>query len=204
MQSGGFFRIAEWDTVLISGSPKNREYEGHNIADLAAEASKSPYDWIFDALIEVDLDASMILFMMSEDNLRLALRHPAMTIGTDGVGLATEGPMSKGMPHPRSFGTYPRVLGRYVRERGVITLEEAVYKMCGLPAQTLRWTDRGLVKKGYHADLVVFDPDTVADTATYEAPHQYPSGMPHVLVNGEFVIRDGAHTQARPGSVLRR
>ncbi len=118
------------------------------------------------------------------------------------MGLATQGPLSKGKPHPRNYGTYPCVLGRYVREQGVISLEEAVWKMCGLPAQKLRWTDRGLVKNGYQADLVVFDPDAVADQATYKAPHQYPVGIHHVIVNGELVIHAGVHTQARPGIVL--
>jgi len=202
MQSTGFFRIAEWDKVLICGSPKKRDYEGRYIADLAAEAGKSPHDWVFDALMETEGDIGMVLFMMSEENREEELRHPAMMIGTDGAGLAVEGPMSKGVPHPRSYGTFPRVLGHYVRERGVISLEEAIWKMSGFPAQKLRWTDRGLVKKGYKADLVVLDPDTVADRATYEAPHQYPVGIPHVIVNGKLVVHDNSHTQARPGSVL--
>ena len=204
MQSTGFFRITEWDKVLISGSPKNRDYEGRYVADLAAEAGKSPHDWIFDALLETELAVSMITFMMSEENRRVEVRHPAMMIGTDSSGRATEGPLSKGVPHPRGYGTYPRVLGRYVREQGVISLEEATWKISGFPAQKLRWSDRGLVKKGYKADLVILDPDTVADRATYEAPHQYPVGIPHVIVNGKLVIHDNSHTQARPGSVLGR
>ena len=204
MQSTGFFRITEWDKVLISGSPKNRDYEGRYVADLAAEAGKSPHDWIFDALLETELAVSMITFMMSEENRRVEVRHPAMIIGTDSSGRATEGPLSKGVPHPRGYGTYPRVLGRYVREQGVISLEEATWKISGFPAQKLRWLDRGLVKKGYKADLVILDPDTVADRATYEAPHQYPVGIPHVIVNGKLVIHDNSHTQARPGSVLGR
>jgi N-acyl-D-amino-acid deacylase len=204
MQSSGFFRITEWDKVLISSSPKNRDYEGRYVADLAAEAGKSAYNWIFDTLLETELDVSMITFMMSEDNRRMELRHPAMMIGTDGSGRATEGPLAKGVPHPRSYGTYPRVLGRYVREQGVISLEEAIWKMSGFPAQKLRWTDRGLVKKGYKADLVILDPNTVADRATYEAPHQYPVGIPHVIVNGKLVVHDNSHTQARAGNVLGR
>ena len=204
MQSAGFFRIAEWDKVLISGSPKNRNYEGHYIATLAAEAGKSPYDWVFDALLETEGDMSMVLFMMSEDNRKLELRHPAMMIGTDAAGLATEGPLSKGVPHPRSYGTYPYILKRYVREQCVISLEEAIWKMSGFPAQKLRWSDRGLVKKGYKADLVILDPETVADRATYNAPHQYPVGIPHVVVNGKPVVYDNSHTGARPGNMLGR
>ncbi len=202
MKSTGFFRIAEWDKVMISGSPKRRDYEGRYIADLAAETDKSPHEWIFDALAETEGDISMIIFMMSEDNRGEELRHPAMMIGTDASGRATEGPLSTGMPHPRGFGTFPRVLGHYVREQGVISLEEAIWKMSGFPAQKLRWPDRGLVKKGYKADLVILNPDTVADRATYEAPHQYPVGIPHVIVNGKLVIHNSAHTQARPGGVL--
>jgi N-acyl-D-amino-acid deacylase len=204
MQTTGFFRITEWDKVLISGSPKNRDYQGRYIADLAAEVGKSPHEWVFDALFETELDVDMITFMMSEDNRKVELRHPAMMIGTDSSGQATEGPLAKGMPHPRGYGTYPRVLGRYVREQSVISLEEAIWKMSGFPAQKLGWTDRGLVKKGYKADLVILDPDTVADRATYEAPHQYPVGIPHVLVNGKLVVHHNSHTQVRPGSVLGR
>jgi N-acyl-D-aspartate/D-glutamate deacylase len=108
------------------------------------------------------------------------------------------------VPHPRSYGTYPRVLGHYVRELGVISLEEAVRKMSGFPAQKLRWSDRGSVKEGYRADLVVLNPDTVAERSTYTEPHQYPVGIPHVIVNGRLVVHNDGHTQARPGCVLRR
>ena len=202
MRSSGRLRTTEWDKILISGCPKNRDYEGHAVADLADEANKPPHEWVFDALLETEMGMGMIAFTMSEENRKLALRHPAMMIGTDGSGLATEGPLSQGLPHPRSYGTFPRVLAHYVREQGVISLEEAVRKMSGLPAQKLRWADRGLVRKGYRADLVVLNPDTVADLATYEAPHQYPVGIPHVIVNGKLVIHNSTHTKARPGSVL--
>jgi N-acyl-D-amino-acid deacylase len=204
MRSSGFFRVAEWDRVLLSHAPKAQAYEGRYVADMAAEAGKSAHDWLFDALLETELDASMVLFMMSEENRIEELRHPAMMIGTDCFGLATEGPLSKGKPHPRSYGTYPRVLGHYVREQRVISFEEAIWKMSGFPAQKLRWPDRGLVRKGYRADLVMLDPDKVADRATYDAPHQYPVGIEHVIVNGDTVLRNGVHTQARPGRILGR
>jgi N-acyl-D-amino-acid deacylase len=204
MASSGLSRGAEWDEVLISRAPRNRAYEGRTVADLAAKAHKAPTDWVFDALLELDLDAAMVKFGMSEENRVQELRHPAMMIGTDGYGLATEGPLSSGVPHPRSYGTFPRVLSHYVRELGVISLEEAVWKMSGLPAQKLRWTDRGQLRRGFRADIVVFKSDTVADQATYEAPHQYPTGIVCVCVNGELVVRDGIHTQARPGVVLGR
>jgi N-acyl-D-amino-acid deacylase len=204
MQGGRTPRAGGWDLVYISSAPRNRSYEGHHVAELAAEAAKSPYDWIFDALLETELDVGMIKFSMSEDNRKLELRHAAMMIGTDGYGLAPEGPLSRGKPHPRNYGTFPRVLSHYVREQAVISLEEAIWKMSGFPAQKLRWTDRGLLVKGFKADLVVFDPDRVADQATYEEPHRFPRGIHHVAVNGRLVIREGAHTGARPGAILRR
>lgn len=201
MRTTGYFKEAEWDKVLISGSP-NKEYEGRYVAELAADARKTPHDWVFDALIETNLDISMIVFMMSEENIKLQLKHPVMMVGTDGVGLKTEGPMFKGLPHPRSYGTFPRILGHYARSEKVLSLEEAVHKMSGLAARKLRWSDRGLLKRGFKADVVVFDPKTVADAATFQKPHQYPIGIPHVLVNGRLVIHGGAHTGARPGGIL--
>jgi N-acyl-D-amino-acid deacylase len=204
MQSRGFAFETDWSQVIIGSSPKNRIYEGRTVAELASEANKETVEWVFDTLLETDLDVSMISFGMSEDNRKLELRHPAMMIGTDGSARATEGPMSRGKPHPRNYGTFPRVLGHYVREQGILSLEEAIWKMCGLPAEKLRWTDRGLVKAGTRADLVVLDPETVADRATFRDPHQYPVGIHHVVVNGQPVIQNGAHTRARPGSVLGR
>jgi N-acyl-D-amino-acid deacylase len=204
MQTSGFFQFAEWDEVFISGAPRRREYQGHSVAELAEASAKDPFDWVFDALMETALGIDMIVFQVAEDNLRMQLRHPAMMIGTDADAVAPTGPLSKGLPHPRHYGTYPRVLARYVREESLLSLEEAIWKMSGLAAQRLRWTERGLVKKGYRADLVVLDPDIVADRATYEKPHQYPVGVSHVIVNGQVVVDHGIHTQARPGKVLGR
>jgi N-acyl-D-amino-acid deacylase len=125
-----------------------------------------------------------------------------MMICTDGFGLAATGPLSKGVPHPRNYGSFPRVLDRYVRDLQVLTLEEAVFRMTGLPAQKLRLKDRGMIRPGFTADLVVFDPDAVSDLATYDNPHQYAKGISQVIVNGQFVIRDENHTGATPGMVL--
>ena len=204
MRSTGLLHADTWGQVLIASSPRNRSYEGHDVASLAAEATKSPYRWVLDALLETELQVSIVSFHSSEENRQAELQHPAMMIGTDGYALAAEGRLSTGVPHPRNYGTFPRVLRRYVREQRVLSLEEAIWKMSGFPAQKLRWTDRGLVRKGYQADLVVLDPDTVADRATYEAPHQYPVGISHVIVNGKPVLRVGVHTQARPGKILGR
>jgi N-acyl-D-amino-acid deacylase len=204
MKSEGFAKDMEWDQVLISFAPGKAEYLGRYVAELAQEEGKAPHEWLFDALLETGLRATMVTFMMSEKNRLRELRHPAMMIGTDGMGYALSGSMSEGLPHPRNYGTFPRILGHYVREEKVISLEEAVWKMTGFPAQKLRLRDRGLVKKGLWADLTIFDPKRVIDKATYISPHQYPEGIPHVLVRGEFVVRDGVHTGARPAGVLPR
>jgi N-acyl-D-amino-acid deacylase len=202
MKTEGFFSIAEWDKVLISGSRK-KEYEGHWIQELADAVGKTPHEWIFDALLETNLGLGMIITMMDEENVKMQLTHPVMTIGTDGAGMPFEGKLASGLPHPRSFGTFPRVLGHYVREQKVLSLEEAIHKMSGLPAKHLGWTDRGLVLKGQRADLVVINPATVADTATYQKPFQRPLGIPWVIVNGRVEVADGAFNGVRAGQILR-
>jgi N-acyl-D-amino-acid deacylase len=202
MRHSGDVRFAQRDKVTISRSPHDRSLEGRHVTELAAEAGQSVFNWIFDTLFESRLEIEMIYFAMCEEDRSAALRHPAMMIGTDGLGLASEGPLSEALRHPRSYGTFPRVLSRYVRELGVISLEEAVHKMTGLPAKKLRWSDRGLIRPGYAADLVVLRPDIVQDSATFEHPHQYPKGIQHVIVNGKTVIGEGVHTKSRPGLVL--
>jgi N-acyl-D-amino-acid deacylase len=202
MQTGGFARGVVWKSVLITSSPTKTEYEGCNVSELAAQTGSNPYDWVFDALVETQLDMGMAVFGMSEENRRREIQFQAMMICTDGFGLAITGPLARGKPHPRNYGAFPRVLGRYVRELKVLTLEQAVYKMTGLPAQKLRLADRGAIAPGFAADLVVFDPAVVSDTATYDNPHQYATGISHVLVNGQLVIREGSHTGAKPGQVI--
>ena len=203
MQTGGYARGVEWDLVLITSSPRHREYEGRYVSDLASTAGKGPHDWVFDALLESQLDMSMAVFGMSAENRHREIQFPSMMICTDGFGLAATGPLSKGKPHPRNYGAFPRVLGRYVRDLQVLTLEEAVFKMTGLPARKLRLNDRGVIRPDFAADLVVFEPAEVSDRATYDDPHQYPVGISHVLVNGQLVIHEGLHTGAKPGKVIR-
>lgn len=204
MDAIGFFRGAEWDQVLIAAAPARRGFEGRYVADLAQEAGLSPHEWVFEALAACDLDVQMISRYACEENLERQLQRPWMMIGTDAGGRSTRGPLSAGYPHPRNYGTFPRIVARYVRERKVLTLEEAVHRMTGLPAERMRWRDRGLLRSGYAADIVVFDPATVADAATYEDPHRYPLGIEHVIVNGKPVVAGGRHTGARPGQVLAR
>lgn len=199
---GGVVGRIEWDKVLIAGSPK-REYVGHAISELAAQEDQDPLHWTLDALRLTSGNLTMVVLSMSEDNIKMQLGHPAMMFGTDGLGVSTDGPMALGIMHPRFCGTYARLFGQYVRE-GVLSLEEASWKASGFPAQKLRLADRGLIREGYKADLVVFDPSTIQDRATYEEPLHYPSGIETVLVNGEVVIEAGSQTSARPGRVIRR
>ena len=182
----------------------NRKYEGMRVAEAAKQAGKDPFDFVFDLLIEEQGSVGCVYFIIDEADLALAMKQPWVAIGSDGSALAIEGPLRAGVPHPRNFGTFPRVLGRYVRELKVIPLEDAIRKMTSLPASILGLGDRGLIKQGHWADLVIFDPATVADRATFEEPFQYPVGIETVLVNGTVVLDEGKHTNARPGKVLRR
>jgi N-acyl-D-amino-acid deacylase len=182
----------------------NRKYEGMRVAEAAKQAGKDPFDFVFDLLIEERGSVGCVYFIIDEADLALAMTQPWVAVGSDGSSLAVEGPLRAGVPHPRNFGTFPRVLGRYVRELKVIPLEEAIRKMTSLPASILGLTDRGTIKDGQWADLVIFDPATVADKATFEDPFQYPVGIDTVLVNGKVVLDEGEHTNARPGKVLKR
>jgi N-acyl-D-amino-acid deacylase len=202
MKTEGFFSVAEWDKVLISGSIKE-EYSGKYIAELAETAGKSAYDWIFDALLETRGQIGMILFMMSEDNVKMQFNRPWMMVGTDASGLPFEGPLAQGA-HPRAAGTFPRFLGKYVRDEGVLPLPEAVHRITGLPAWKLGFKDRGLLREGYKADLVVFDPAAILDKADFINPFQKPLGIDYVLVNGQIVVKHNVHTHARPGVITSR
>jgi len=200
---GGVVENIEWDKVLICRSPKPA-YLLRYISELAAEEGKDPYVWTLDALVKTFGDAGMVVILMSEENVRAQLQHPAMMIGTDGFGMATEGPMSKGMLHPRCFGTYPRIFGKYVREEGILSIEEASWKASGFPAKKLGLAKRGRISKGCQADLVVFNPATIRDRATYLAPLQYPIGIDYVFVNGQTALKHGEQKTSRAGKVLRK
>jgi dihydroorotase/N-acyl-D-amino-acid deacylase len=187
--------------VFISRNSWAPEMAGKNLADLAMEAGMEPTpenaaDVVFDIIRGGG--ATAVYHAIGPDDVDLIMRHPATAIGSDGpVGIFGEG-----APHPRQYGTFARVLGHYVRERGVITLEEAVKKMSSQSARRLNIHDRGLITEGYYADVAVFDADEIIDRATFEDPHQYAEGMKYVLVNGEVVVEGGAHTGRRPGRIL--
>ncbi len=195
-----------WDQILLAGftTERYRTFDGHHVAAIADALELSPTEAIFQLFAAEQGGLTMIVFSMCEDDLERIMRHPAAMIGSDGFSLAADSAAAGVMVHPRSYGTYPRVLGRYVRQRKTLSLETAIAKMSGLPAKKLGLTDRGLLREGLAADLVVFDPDTVIDKATFEEPHRYPAGIHYVVVNGQVVVQAGEHTGLLPGGVLKR
>ena len=198
-------QLGSWDSVQVTstGSDALAWARGRKLGALAAERGEEPFALLVRLLVEDRSRAGMVGFGMSEENVERTLAHPLAAVCSDGAAWAPYGPLSVGVPHPRTYGTFPRVLGRYVRERKLLPLEQAIHRMTALPARRVGLHDRGVVAPGARADLVAFDPDTVADRATFERPHQYPAGIPHVWVNGVAVIRDGEHTGARPGRSAR-
>jgi N-acyl-D-amino-acid deacylase len=191
------------DILLASCvNPAAQKYMGKRLDQAAREMGKSPEEALLD-LLETDQGQTRVVrFWMSEDDLRLAMRQPWVSFVTDNPGQAIDGPFGKDLAHPRAFGAMTRVLGRYVRDEHVLTLEDAVRKMTSLPAQRVRLLDRGLIRDGMAADLLVFDLDRVKDLATYEKPLQYSEGITHVVVNGRVVLDDGKLTEERPGKPL--
>ena len=199
-----FGRIPSWDAVRIAISPHQPEYAGRTIGDIARSRACDPLDAVCDYLIADRGHTRILVTSMSEEDVREIVRSPTVLVGSDGTSLAPYGTTGQGKPHPRFYGTFPRVLGHYVRELGLLSLPQGIYKMTGGSAAALRLVDRGLLREGYRADITVFDPETIAERATYESPHQYAAGISTVIVNGVVVIDAGEHTGALPGQVLRR
>ena len=193
-----------WDSIMISYCKGHPDLEGEIIEDIATKKKGlDPFEFVFDLLIEEKASVGIVLFTMCEEDMRYVLSHGLSMIGSDSSARAPYGVLGKGKPHPRTYGTFPRILGRYVREEGILTMENAIRKMTSLPAQKLKLRDRGLIRVGMLADIVIMDPQRVIDQATYQNPHRYPEGIKYVLVNGEVVIENGEHTKALPGCVLR-
>lgn len=197
--------LGGWNAVQITstGSEELSWSRGRRLGSLAAERSEEPFELAVRLILEDRNRVGMVGFGMNEENIEMQMAHPLSVICSDGGARAPYGPLSNGVPHPRTYGAFPRVLGKYVRERRVMPLETAIRKMTSMPAQRIGLRDRGLIAVGLQADLVAFDPDTVADQATFENPHQYPTGIPHVWVNGTAVLVDGEHTGERPGRSAR-
>jgi len=197
--------LGSWDAVQVPSTADTTFAwaVGRKLGELAQERGEDPYTLLLALIIGNRGSCGMVGFGMSEENTEQILSHPLGMVCSDGSALATEGPLSGGTPHPRSFGTFPRVLGYYSRERRAMPLETAIHKMTGMPAKRLRFTGRGVLEPGAFADLVAFDPATVADRATFENPHQYPVGIEHVMVNGRFVLRQGEHTNELAGRIVK-
>jgi N-acyl-D-amino-acid deacylase len=193
----------EWNQIMVAYAKNHPEYNGKNIEEIAELENKDPYDSVCDLLIAEDNQVQIVTFGMDEEDVRRVMRSPFGMVGSDGSAISPYGILGQGNPHPRYYGTFPRVLGYYVREE-VLSLPEAVRKMTSAPAQKLGIKDRGLLRQGYKADLTIFDPDNIKDNATFTNPHQYPSGIPFVMVNGALVVEKDEHTGALPGKTLRK
>lgn len=205
----------KWENLYLSaGSPEQillvdfrsealRKYIGRTLAEVARERGEDPVETIMNLILEDRSRIGTVYFMMSEENIRKQLKYPWVSFGSDAGSMATEGVFLKTSTHPRAYGNFARLLGKYVREEKVMPLTEAIRRLTSLPAGNLGLAQRGLLRRGYFADVVIFDPAKVTDRATFERPHQYAEGMVHVFVNGRQVIRDGRHTGETPGRALR-
>ncbi len=207
-------RTDAWENLLLAARPEKallvgfrnpdlRHLTGRSLADVAAERGVSPEEAAMDLVIEDGSRVGTVYFLMSEENVARQVAIPWVSFGSDAESLAPEGIFLESNPHPRAYGNFARLLGKYVREEGVITLAEAVRKLTSLPAENFHLRDRGRLSVGFHADIAVFDPNQIRDLATFERPHQLSTGMVHVFVNGEDVLRDGQHTGKTPGQVVR-
>lgn len=207
--SPGWWNIVEasggWQNVVLVNArhEENARFEGRSIDEIARELDKGPEDAAWDLVLEGEGRVMAIFHMMTESDMELALQQDWVSIGSDAGASAQPGETDGlGLPHPRSYGTFPRILARYVRDRGVLSLEDAVRKMTSWPATRMRLDDRGLIREGMWADIVIFDLERIQDQATYDEPALFPEGIDLVVVNGVVVIEDGRHTEARPGRVL--
>jgi dihydroorotase/N-acyl-D-amino-acid deacylase len=205
----------DWENIYLgSGGPEgvligsvvNRDLEslqGKRVSEIAKIQQKDPLDALLDFILADHGQTGAIFFMMSEEDMRAAMRAPFVSFCTDSGARAIDGPLAGSKSHPRGWGSYPRILGRYVRDEGVLQLEQAVNKMTGMPAKRVGLVDRGLLKEGMFADVTIFDPRTVIDTATFENPNQHPIGIKYVIVNGQLEVDEGKRTKALSGRALR-
>jgi N-acyl-D-amino-acid deacylase len=199
-------KLVSWDTIMLCGLGIHQDSPivGKTVLQASKEANKPPYEFIRDLLIEENGGVSIVNFAMNEDNLRRVLAHPLVVVASDGYSLAPYGELSAGKPHLRNYGTFTRVLGKYVRQEKVLTLPQAIRKMTSLSAEKFGLAGRGSIREGGFADITIFNPSTVADNEDWMHPHQYGTGIEYVLVNGRVVIEKGEHTGALPGRCVRR
>ena len=189
--------------ISAVSNPSLKQWEGKRLTEVAAAWKKDPMETMFDFILADSARTSRVVFGMTEEDLRVAMGQPWVSFCTDASARALDGPLFEGRPHPRAYGSFPRILGLYVRENKILSLEDAIRKMTSLPAQRVGIKDRGILKPGFYADLVMFDPEKVTDKATFENPHQYSEGMDLVMVNGRAVWEEGKFTGNLPGRVLR-
>ena len=195
-----------WQRIVISSVPNatNKEIEGENIYDIAINRKKEPFETVCDLLIEEDARIDALFFNMSEENLREILKWEFVMVGSDSSVKSTEGILNIGKPHPRSYGTFSRLIGTYCREKEVLTLEEAIYKITGAPAASIGLEKRGIIKSGYYADIVIFDWETIAGRSEFNQPHKYSDGIRYVMVNGKLTLENGRHKGTMAGRILQR
>ncbi|MBI5750030.1 MAG: D-aminoacylase [Nitrospinae bacterium] len=199
-----------WDSVMISQvvTDKNKETEGKSVKEAWVKGQGSGVrkgdllDFLFDILIEENLEVDAIYFSMSEENMKRILKKDYVMVGSDSGARSIDGVLGAGLPHPRTFGTFPRVLGKYCRDEKLFDLPAAIYKMTSFPCKRIGIKDRGMIKEGCFADLVIFNPDTISNTATYESPKNYPKGIEYVIVNGIITVKNGEHTGTKAGRIL--
>ncbi len=191
-----YLRAAGFENIMITYCRKNVQFEGKTLSNLAEESDKDPFDTVFDLLIDEEASVSIVLFYLSEDDVKTVMKHQAVMVCTDGL--------LGGKPHPRVYGAFPRVLGRYVREEKTLSIQDAVRKMTSLPAQRFRLNERGLLREGMYADITIFDPKRIVDLGTYTNPRQFPVGIEYVIVNGRMVLEKGKQFDVLPGTVLNK
>jgi N-acyl-D-aspartate/D-glutamate deacylase len=193
------------DGVMLSSvlNPDLRKYEGMTLTDIGKAMGKDPRDAVMDLVIADKGASSVITAIMSEDDVKTALRHPLVGVGTDSGAQAEDGKLSESKSHPRAWGSFPRILGKYVRDEHLLTLEEAIRKMTSKAADRVHLADRGILRPGMSADITIFDPATIRDVSTFEDPKHYSAGVRHVFVNGRRVVTNGNITAERPGRPLR-
>lgn len=202
-----------WENVVASCGMENivlsytehgpdKQFEGKSLFQMSKETRKGPYDIMFDIILN-DPNAIMVDFYAHDEDLERIMRHPEVLFCTDMWTVAPTGPVTGGRPHPRAYGSFPRVLAKYVREKRILTIEQAIHRMTGKTARRVGLRDRGIIAEGAFADLTIFDPETIQDTATFESPAQYPNGISHVIVNGKVVVEKGKHTGIAAGRILR-
>ncbi len=198
------YNTAPWEEVQIAmvKSPEYKPIEGKRVAEISKELNIDPLEFVFDLLIKERGSVETLVFCMDEEDIKTIMKHPHTIIASDGRAVATYGELNKGSTHPRYYGTFPRVLGKYVRDKKVLSLETAIKKMTSMPAKVMGLDNRGILAPGKVADITIFDPETVCDVATFENPHQYSKGIEKVIISGEIIIDQGDHTNKMVGRII--